>query len=88
MEFLRTNGYTQMGSPSNKTKVAILVSNILGCVLGCVLVACGIWIFIFMRPYHDLGVNPSILAIVFVTLGALIVLTQGSAVAPFIYTIF
>ena len=61
-----------MESPSNKTKIAVLVSNILGCALGCIFVACGTWILIFMSPSHDLDANPSILAIVFITLGALI----------------
>ena len=43
-----------------------------------------LWAFIRMRKKYWLG--PVIL--VLVLLGALIVLAQGSALAPFIYTIF
>jgi hypothetical protein len=40
----------------------------------------------FLRQRKKLWMLP--IVIVLVTLGALIVLTQGSAIAPFIYTLF
>jgi hypothetical protein len=43
-------------------------------------------LWLFMRERKKFWLAPII--IVMVLLGALIVLTQGSAVAPFIYTLF
>ncbi len=43
-------------------------------------------LWLFMRERKKFWLAPIIL--VMVLLGALIVLTQGSAIAPFIYTIF
>ena len=43
-------------------------------------------LWVFMRVRKKFWLAPII--IVMVLLGALIVLTQGSAVAPFIYTLF
>ena len=75
MGFLRTNGYTQMGSPSKSTKCTIIASNTLAFLLGFVLIACGTWVFTFMKPYHDLNINTNILVIAFWVIGVVIVLT-------------
>ena len=72
MVWPRITGYSLIGSPSKATNCLICVVNIFSCVLGVALVACGIWLYVFMRPFHGISATTTTpLAIILVVNGSL-----------------
>ena len=71
MVWPRITGYSLIGSPSKATKCLICLVNVFSCVLGVALVACGIWLYIFMRPFHGISATTTPLAIILMVNGSL-----------------